>query len=467
MIPHSIDAEQAVLGALLVANDTLTKVGDWLSADDFHHGYHREVYAAIQALAEAGQPFDAITVGQHLEANASEVPSSYVVELATGVLTVSSVTAYAEIVVDKARMRRLMELGESLIAQASKPEGKNAQQIATEATSSLLTLSAGTALRGAKSMKEVGGRWFDQMQERHARGGALNGLGTPWSRLNGVTSGLNAGELVILAARPSMGKSAAAVNLATSAALRGKRVMFFNLEMTDVSIFNRAIASIQGIPLAWLKTGGVTENGETDYWAEVTAGVRLLGDAPLRIDDEPGLSAQQIVARCRREHLQAPLDLVIIDHLHILSLPGKANATQEINHATTAFKGLAKRLKCPVVLLSQLNRNLESRANKRPAMADLRESGGIEQDADLILFLYRDDYYAKQENRVSEYPNWVEMIVAKNREGVSGETIWLRDQLAFGLLDDYDGQPPAKNVVPVDKSQRPAMLSRYKAAENF
>lgn len=462
MIPHSIEAEQNVLGALLVSPSALPKVADWLTPEDFHHPYHSDLYRVILALAERDAPVDAVTVGEHVEANGIDVPAVYIAEMACDVVTVSNVEAYAEIVLDKARLRRLMNVGTTLAEQAANPAGKAAGEIALEASSALLAMTQTHRSTGAKTAREMAQSWFQDLQDRYNRESGMIGLATPWGALNGLTLGFCAGDLIVLGARPSMGKSAAAVNFAVSTALSGKRVLMFSMEMTANAIFNRGVASTQMIPLQWLRSGGKADG---DFWTEAAVGMKRLRESGLVVDDDAGLTHQQIVARSRREHMRAPLDLVVIDHLHILNVPGK-NPTTEYNQATTAFKALAKRLKCPVLLLSQLNRNLEARQNKRPVMADLRDSGGIEQDADVILFLYRDDYYAEREKRSSEYPGWVEMIVGKQREGEAGKTIWLRDQLAFGLLGDYDGPEPQKSVV-LEDQPKSAMRSRLKSVEGF
>lgn len=461
MTPHSIEAEQNVLGALLVSPPAIPKVSDWLAPEDFHHPMHADVYRVILALTERDDPVDVVTVGEYAAANRIDVPATYIVQLGSDVTTVANVEAYAEIVADKARLRRLMDVGAALTEQASRGV-KPAAEIALEASSTLLGMTQGTRSTGAKTAKEIARDWFAELEARHLQGGGMVGLATPWSALNGLTLGFCPGDLVVLGARPSMGKSAAAVNFAVTTALAGKRAMVFSMEMTRTAIFNRAVACTQMVPLQWLRSGGKTEG---DFWTEAVTGMRAIRDSGLLVDDDAGLTYQQVIARARREHMRAPLDLVVIDHLHILNLPGK-NATQEVNQATTAFKGLAKRLGCPVLLLSQLNRNLESRANKRPIMADLRESGGIEQDADVILFLYRDDYYADREGRPSEFPGWVEMIVAKQREGEAGKTIWLHDQLAFGLLGDYDGPDP-KRVAVIEDQPKTGMRSRLKSVEAF
>lgn len=437
-LPSAIDAEYAVAGAAVIAPEAMAEVGDWIGPEHFQHTGLRAIFAAAREFAGRGEPFDATTAIEHFEGLGERETALLVFDLNRNTWTAANVTAYAEIVVEKARLRSLIEEGQKLIDAGFAPQGRRADDLAMETSTALLNLSGGARARGPRSLREIGLRWFDDLQERYLSGGGIRGLATPWGKLNALTLGLNAGDLVIAAGRPSMGKSALAVNMGTSAALRGKRVMFFNLEMTGESIFTRCVASVGNVPLEWLRAGGT--GGDVDYWPAVTAAVSALRDAPLIIDDTPGLAAQQIVSRAKREHLRGALDLVIVDHLHLVKL-GKGDTVRELQEATGAFKALAKSLGCPVVVLSQLNRSLESRADKHPQLADLRESGAIEQDADLIVFLYRDDYYAEREERPSRFPGWVELVVAKQREGRTGR-VWLRDDLAHAVLEDYDGPAP-------------------------
>lgn len=465
MPPHAVSAEQSVLGGLLLVNEALPKVSGWLKPDDFYHRGHAAIYAAMLEFASGAepQPFDAVTLADWFEARgeAEQIDGgAYLIELASTTPGAANITAYAEIVREKAQMRRLIESGTALVNDGFESRGKRSDEIALEATTALLNLSGGAKPRGPKSMADVATRWFDDLQRRYNHGGGMIGMPTPWGKLNRETLGLCAGDLVIVAGRPSMGKSTMAVNLATSVVLRNKRALFFNLEMTDVSIFNRCVASVMDVPLKWLRSAGHAKEFEgVDYWPRVSVGVSKLKAAPLIIDDTPGLAAQQIVSRAKREQLRAPLGLVIIDHLHLVKL-GKGDTHREIQEATGAFKALAKSLGCPVVVLSQLNRGLEARPNKRPQMQDLRESGAIEQDADVILFLYRDDYYAEREGRASEYPGMVEMFIAKQREGEAGQTVWMRDRLAVGLLDDCEDEP-----VRAAKAERPLPKMRNRGRD--
>lgn len=442
--PHATEAEQAVLAGLMLDNTAIAKVQDWLALDDFYRADHRLIYAGILALAEKREPFDALTVGEWIEGQGQSDMvdgGAYLIELYKGFASVANILAYAEIVREKAAQRALITLGWELADAGFNPAGRESREIVAEAQRSIIALSDNRRIGGAKGMKEIGRSWFAEMQRRYEDKGGLLGLPTPWARFNSMTSGLQAGQLVIVAGRPSMGKSAWAVNVATANALSGKRVLFMNLEMTDVSIYNRAVAAIGDVPLEWLRAPkGPDLETENKYWSRIESSVATLSRADLLIDDSPGLRREQIIARARREHLRKPMDLLIVDHLHLIPLPGKTRETVEIGEITRDLKGLAKEFGIPVILLSQLNRSLEARAgSKRPVMSDLRESGNIEQDADLIVFLYRDDYYAAREERTSDYPGKVEIIVAKQREGETGK-VWTEDKLAYGRIDDHDGE---------------------------
>lgn len=443
-LPQAVEAEQSVLGSLMLDNEALPRVADWLKAEDFLSRKHQAIYAAILRLAAETKPFDAVTVADQFDAGEDGAPDlTDVVELASSAFSSANVVAYAEIVKGKATQRRLIEIGNELAGKGFNPEGEDASVIVAEATQALAEISS--IRRGSvKGAKEIGSRWFAELQRRFENDGAPLGLLTPWAGFNRMTNGLKAGELIIVAGRPSMGKSAWAVNVAVCNALRGKRALVFNLEMTDTSIYNRGIASLADVPLSWLQK---PDQEQEQYWSRVSVATKELNASGLLIDDTAGLSEHQVVARCRRERMKGPVDLVVIDHLHLMPLPGKTRETVEIGNITAGLKKLAKELNCPVVLLSQLNRALESRQNKRPQMSDLRESGNIEQDADLIVFLYRDDYYSEREGVHSPLDGFVEMIIAKQREGETGRA-WGRNGLSFGRIDDYDGPEP---VIPQGK----------------
>lgn len=443
-LPQAIEAEQSVLGSLMLDNSCLPRIADWLKPEDFLSRKHQVIFEAIVRLSSRELPFDAVTVAEEFDAGEEGAPDlTDLLELVGPSFSSANVVAYAEIVKGKATQRRLIEIGNELAGKGFNPEGEDASVIVAEATQALSEIAS--IRRGSvKGAKEIGGRWFAELQRRFESDGEPLGLLTPWAGFNRMTNGLKPGELIIVAGRPSMGKSAWAVNVAVCNALRGKRALVFNLEMTDTSIYNRGIASLADVPLSWLQK---PDQEHEHYWTRVSVATKDLNASGLLIDDTAGLSDQQVVARCRRERMKGPVDLVVIDHLHLMPLPGKTRETVEIGNITATLKKLAKELNCPVVLLSQLNRALESRQNKRPQMSDLRESGNIEQDADLIVFLYRDDYYSEREGVQSPLDGFVEMIIAKQREGETGRA-WGRNGLAFGRIEDYDGPEP---VIPQGK----------------
>ncbi len=460
--PQSIEAEQAVLGGLMLAPDALVRIADWVRPEDFYRRDHQLIYRAICELAEKPRPYDAVTLGEWFEGQGlgeQVAGGAYLVELASTTPSAANITAYAEIVADKAKLRQLIDLGSIIVNAGFQPEGRDTRDLIAEAQHAIARLAGNPRAGGVKTMQDVAQRWFADLQRRYDEKGALCGLATPWAKFNAMTGGLMPGDLVVPAGRPGMGKSAFAINVATVNALSGKRVLFFNLEMTDISIFNRCIASVTEVPLQWLRKP-IDDAPESElYWGRVTEGVRRMRGAGLVIDDTPSLSCGQIVARARREHLRAPVDLIVIDHLHLMPLPGKTRETVEIGEITRDLKALGKELGCPVMLLAQLNRGVEARPNKRPVMKDLRESGSIEQDADLIVFIYRDDYYAEQEDRPSEYPGFVELNIAKQREGVTGR-VWGRSRLDIGRIDDCDDPP---SPIPAPLSHRPTRASKTRA----
>lgn len=454
--PQSIEAEQAVLGGLLLASEAAyVQIADWLDESDFFRRDHQLIYRGIKELAESRppRPIDAVTLGEWFDSQclADQVAGgAYLIELATTTPSAANIVAYAEIVADKSKLRQLIDVGTGIANNGFQPDGRDTRDVLADAQRAVTELVGNPRVGGVKGMREVGSRWFDELQRRYANPEQAAGLLTPWAEFNRLTGGFKPGELAIIAGRPSMGKSAVALNVALPNAMRGKRVLFFNLEMTDMSIYNRCIASLQDVPLNWLRNPNDEPlldkfGDEFDPWSRVTAGVSAMREAKLRIDDSPSLKREQVLARARREHMREPIDMIVVDHLHLQPLPGKTRETVEIGEITRDYKGLAKELNCAFVLLSQLNRSLEQRQDKRPKMADLRESGNIEQDADLIVFVYRDDYYAEQEERASAHPGMVELIIAKQREGETGK-VWARNALQYGRVDDFDGPAPARTA---------------------
>lgn len=418
--PHSTDAEQAVLGGLMLAPDALDKVADRLGEQDFYRKDHRLIWRAITELANKSMPCDAITLGDWFEANGlAEMVggASYLVELANATPSAANIVAYADIVREKSILRQLIDAGTATTEDGYRPEGQSVQEVLENAEQRVFKIAESGA-RGRKdsvSMREAVKDAFRLLHERYQNKGQLTGVSTGFSDLDELTSGLQPSDLVIVAARPSMGKTAFAVNIAESAALRSKKaVVIFSMEMSASQLAFRMISSIGRIHQQHLRNGDLAE----EDWPRVTNAIAILSEAKIFIDDSPSLSPVELRARARRLHREhGGLGLIVIDYLQLMQVPGnKENRATEISEISRSLKGLAKELNVPVIALSQLNRSLEQRADKRPMMSDLRESGAIEQDADVIMFIYRDEYY----NKETEEPGVAEIIISKHRNGALG-----------------------------------------------
>ncbi len=415
--PHSIDAEQAVLGGLMLAPDALDKVADKLAEQDFYRKDHRLIWRAISELAVKGMPCDAVTLGDWFEANGlAEMVggASYLIELANATPSAANIAAYAEIVREKSVLRQLIDAGTSITEDGYRPEGKSVQEVLESAEQRVFHIAESGA-RGKKesvSMREAVKDAFRLLTERYENRGQLTGISTGFTDLDELTSGLQPSDLIIVAARPSMGKTAFSVNIAESAALRSKKpVVIFSMEMSASQLALRLISSIGRIHAQHLRNGDLNE----EDWPRVTNAIAILSEAKIFIDDSPGLSPVDLRARARRLHREhGGLGLIVIDYLQLMQVPGnKENRATEISEISRSLKGLAKELNVPVIALSQFNRSLEQRADKRPMMSDLRESGAIEQDADVIMFIYRDEYY----NKESPDKGLAEIIIGKQRNG--------------------------------------------------
>lgn len=439
-LPNSIEAEQAVLGGIMCAEKAYTQVSDLLTENDFYRRDHAVIWSAIKTLADKQQPFDAVTVGDWLGANGmGELvqDGAYLIDLAGGSWSAANIRAYAEIVKDKATLRDLIAVGTEAQRLGYDTAGRDTSEIIAEVSRKVSTLAGSKQITLARSLREVAGTWVDSLQAMYQAPDTAHGILTPWAELNRLTNGFYDGDLVIAAGRPSMGKSAFAVNFAMSAAMRGLKGMVFALEMTDVSLFNRMVSTLSNVPLAWMRKPS-HEAEQDHYWPRISDAVRQLHDAPMIIDPSPALPMDAIVARAKREHMRGALRYVVIDHMHLIPINTKrGNDAAAWAEVSGAGKALAKYLGCPVIMLAQLNRGVESRSNKRPMMSDLRESGAIEQDADTIIFFYRDEYYAKQEGRQTDAPGVLEMIVAKQREGETG-TAYACAELDRGRIVDFE-----------------------------
>ncbi|HET8941186.1 MAG TPA: replicative DNA helicase [Rudaea sp.] len=417
--PHSIDAEQAVLGGLMLDEHAWERIADKLIEEDFYRKDHRLIYRAIGELSNKNMPCDAVTLGEWFESNGlAELVggSNYVIQLANATPSAANIVAYAAIVREKSILRQLIDAGTKITGDGFQPDGRSTQEILESAEQEVFRIAESGA-RGRKGfvpMREAVKEAFQVLHQRYESQGTVTGLATGFEDLDEKTAGLQPSDLIIVAARPSMGKTALAVNMAEHAALKSKKaVAIFSMEMSASQLAFRLISSLGRINQQHLRTGDIKE----EEWPRVTSAISLLSDAKIFIDDTPALSPGELRARARRLKREHDLGLIVIDYLQLMQVPGnKENRATEISEISRGLKALAKELNIPVIALSQLNRSLEQRTDKRPVMSDLRESGAIEQDADVILFIYRDEVYDKE----SPKKGTAEIIIGKQRNGPIG-----------------------------------------------
>lgn len=424
--PHSVEAEQSVLGGVLLDASAWDKITDLVTEQDFYRLEHRLIYRHISRLTELSKPVDAITVAESLESHAELDKAgglAYLGSLAQNVPSAANIRRYAEIVRERAIMRKLAEAGGDIATSAYNPGGRDAGQLLDEAESRIFEISE-AGERGRQGFIPIPPlliKVVERIETLHGRDSAsdVTGIATGFTDLDTMTSGLQPGDLVIVAGRPSMGKTAFAINIAEHVALEGaKAVAIFSMEMGGTQLAMRMIGSVGLLNQHTLRTGRLAD----DDWPRMTHALGRLNDAPIHIDETPALNALELRSRARRLHRQCKggLGLIVVDYLQLMSAPsGKAteNRATEISEISRSLKALAKELQVPVMALSQLNRGLEQRPNKRPMMSDLRESGAIEQDADLILFIYRDEVY----NPDSPDKGKAEIIIGKQRNGPIGK----------------------------------------------
>ncbi|WP_042429251.1 replicative DNA helicase [Comamonas granuli] len=444
--PHSIEAESSVLGGLLLDNHAWDRVGDLLVESDFYRHEHQIIYTAIASLVNANKPADVITVYEQLQSlgKSEEIGGLvYLNALAQYVPSASNIRRYAEIVRERAILRKLVTASDEIATNAFNPQGKPVDRILDEAEQKIFNIGEeGSRMKqGFQAMENLVVNLLDRVQEMADNPNDITGVPTGFIDLDRMTSGLQAGDLVVLAARPSMGKTAFAVNIAEHVALNeGLPVAVFSMEMGAAQLAVRIVGSIGRIDQGHLRTGKLTD----DEWPRLTEAIERLRNVSLHIDETPGLTPSELRANARRlARSCGKLGLIVVDYLQLMSgssgSQGENRAT-ELGEISRGLKMLAKELQCPVIALSQLNRSVETRTDKRPMMSDLRESGAIEQDADIIMFIYRDDYY----NKDSKEPNVAEIIIGKQRNGPTGtvKLFFQKSQtrfesLALGSSDDF------------------------------
>jgi replicative DNA helicase len=443
--PHSVEAESSVLGGLLLDNGAWDRVGDLLNDSDYYRHEHKVIHSAVAALINANKPADVITVFEHLQTmgQAESVGGlAYLNSLAQYVPSAANIRRYAEIVRERAILRKLITVSDEVATQAFNPQGKAVAKILDEAEQKIFNIGEeGNRMKqGFQSMDSLVVDLLDRVQEMADNPNDITGVPTGFIDLDRMTAGLQAGDLVVLAARPSMGKTAFAINIAEHVALNeGLPVAVFSMEMGAAQLAVRIVGSIGRINQGHLRTGKLTD----DEWPRLTEAIERLRTVSLHIDETPGLTPSELRANARRLARQCgKLGLIVVDYLQLMSgssSEGENRAT-ELGEISRGLKMLAKELQCPVIALSQLNRSVEQRTDKRPMMSDLRESGAIEQDADIIMFIYRDEYYSKD---ACKEPGVAEIIIGKQRNGPTGTVklaflnMLTRFESLAGYSDDF------------------------------
>ena len=416
---YSLEAEQAVLGGLMLENNAWDQIADLLNEDDFHLSDHRIIFRAIAELGFNSRPFDVVTLADKIKhsedsgnVNTRNI-TAYVATLAKETPTAANISAYAEIVREKSILRQLASAATEIAGSAYQTQGLHSREILDMAEKKIFEIGdhGSEPNSGFKNIKELLKTTVERIDELFEKGDAITGIATGFDQFDENTSGLQKGDLIIIAGRPSMGKTSLAMNMAEYAVIQKQVcVAIFSMEMPSQQLTMRILSSIGRINQQNIRTGKLND----EDWPRLTSAVSMLSESKLFIDDSPALSPTEIRARARRLKREYGLSLIIVDYLQLMQITGSnENRTNDVSEISRSLKALAKELDVPIIALSQLNRSLEQRNDKRPVMSDLRDSGAIEQDADLIVFIYRDEVY----NEESPDKGSAEIIVAKQRNG--------------------------------------------------
>ena len=427
--PHSLEAEQSVLGAMIINKDAINIAVEQLHPEDFYKEANKEIYKAIIELYNRNEPVDLITLSEELKKRGTleNVGGlTYLADLSGGVGLSSNIKHYCDIVEEKSILRRLIKSCDEIMAK-SYEDSEEVNSIIEQAEKNIFDITQGRHREGFAPIKEVLLDSFSKIEELASRQGELTGLTTGFIDIDNKLSGLQKSDLILLAARPSMGKTALGINIAVnSAVMADASVAIFSLEMSKEQLVQRMISSVSHVDLQKIISGQLDE----DEWLKIINVMAPLSQANIYIDDTAGISLLEMKAKCRRLKIEKGLDLILIDYLQLMESESRHESRQqEISAISRGLKALAKEMECPVIALSQLSRAPELRSDHRPILSDLRESGAIEQDADVVMFLYRDDYY----NEDSDKKNIGEVIIAKHRNGPTGtvELVWKKEFTKF------------------------------------
>ncbi|KGX89249.1 replicative DNA helicase [Pontibacillus marinus BH030004 = DSM 16465] len=443
--PHNIEAEQAVLGAIFLEPQAIATASEVLLPEDFYRASHQRIYEVMTNLSEKGEPIDLVTVTTALSNQSvlDEVGGvSYLSDLANSVPTAANIEYYTKIVEEKSILRRLIKTATNIVTSGYSDEGE-VESVLNEAEKSILEVAQSKDSGRFKNIKDVLIDVYDNIEQLHNNDEEVTGVPTGFRDLDQITSGFQKNDLIIVAARPSVGKTAFALNIAQNVAVTAQEnVAIFSLEMGADQLVMRMLCAEGNINAQKLRTGSLEE----EDWGKLTMAMGSLSNAGVFIDDTPGIKVNEIRSKCRRLKQEHGLGMILIDYLQLIQGNGnsKENRQQEVSEISRALKGLARELNVPLIALSQLSRGVEGRQDKRPMMSDIRESGSIEQDADIVGFLYRDDYYDQE----SEKQNIIEIILAKQRNGPVGtvELAFVKEYNKFVDLDhryDQSDIPPA------------------------
>jgi replicative DNA helicase len=432
--PQNLDAEKSLLGAVLIDEETLADISEHVTVKDFYDKRHATIYGGMMRLYEKHKPVDLLTLTEELQRK-KEIEtvggSAYLTELTNYVPTAAHAEAYAELVAQKAVRRRLIKASGE-ISELGYNEDTTTQELLEKAEAELFSVSDQSLKQDLVSIESILTDSFDRMEELHRNKGTLRGVRTGYRDLDNMTAGLQRSDLIILAARPAMGKTTLVTNLAYNVATIAKQpVLFFSLEMSKEQLVDRMLADASGVTAWNIRTGNLSD----EDFSKISEAMGEMAEAPIFIDDTPGMTVLEIRTKARRAMHEQPLGLIIVDYLQLMQGSGRSdgNRVQEVSEISRGLKLIARELNVPVIALSQLSRSVESRSPQIPQLADLRESGSIEQDADIVMFIYREAYY----NPETERENLTDLIIAKHRNGPTGkiELYFHPERLRFMSLD--------------------------------